>query len=225
MPDLLEVDHLVVRRGTKFALAPISFSLTDQSGIVGLFGQNGAGKTTLLKALAGLLRHQGGTISSLGDQRPVFLPDHPYLYDFLRVGECATLLGRYFADFSVEVADEIVTDLGLDRGKRLSQLSKGMAEQLSLGMMLARRGQVYLFDEPLAAVDPLTRETLVRLIHRHRPAGAAVVISTHLISGLEELFDQFMVMHEGALLLHEPVSELAVAGGLEETFKKAVRSA
>ncbi|MGP9728224.1 ATP-binding cassette domain-containing protein, partial [Glutamicibacter sp. 363] len=223
--NLLEVDQVVVRRGKRFSLSPISFKLTESSGIVGLFGQNGAGKTTLLKAMAGMLSMGHGSVSIAGSNRPVFLPDKPYLYDFLRVSECPELLQRYYSDFSVDIAEEILSDLKLDRSLKLSQLSKGMMEQLSLGMMLARRSNLYLFDEPLAAVDPVTRDLVLELIERHRPSGAAVVISTHLITGLESLFNECLVLHDGKLLMHEKVNVLQNSGGLEETFKKVIRNA
>lgn len=225
MADLLTLDRLVVRRGRKFSLAPTSLTLTEESGIVGLFGQNGAGKTTLLKAVAGMVDHHEGDIRTRNGRVPAFLPDRPYLYEFLRVDETPRLLARYYDDYSVEIADEIIDDLGLDRSKRVGHLSKGMSEQLSLGLMLARRAEVYLFDEPLAAVDPVTRDVVLSLIQRHRPEGSAVVISTHLIAGLESLFDEFAILHEGRLLLHEPVDTLMRDGGLEETFKKVVRGA
>lgn len=225
MADLLILDRLVVRRGKRFSLEPTSLTLTEESGVVGLFGQNGAGKTTLLKATAGLIDHHAGDIRTRNGRTPVFLPDRPYLYDFLRVDETPRLLSRYYDDYSVEIADQVIDDLGLDRSQRVAHLSKGMSEQLSLGLMLARRADVYLFDEPLAAVDPVTRDVVLSLIQRHRPEDSTVVISTHLISGLESLFDEFAILHEGRLLLHEPVGTLLRDGGLEETFKKVVRGA
>src|SRR5690606_509777 len=98
-------------------------------------------------------------------------------------------------------------------------------EQLSLGMMLARRSSLYLFDEPLAAVDPVTRDLVLELIKRHKPKDAAVIISTHLISGLEDLFDECLVLHNGELLMHQKVDSLQAEGGLEESFKKVIRNA
>src|SRR5690625_3777037 len=225
MDNLLEIEDLVVRRGTHFSLSPICLSLSSKSGIVGLFGQNGAGKTTLLRAIAGLIKYQQGMVRVAGGRAPVFLPDRPYIYDFLRVGETPQVLRTYFSDFSIDIADDIITDLGLDRRKRVSQLSKGMSEQLSLGMMLARRAHVYLFDEPLAAVDPATRDVVLSLIERHQPEGSTIVISTHLISGLECLFNECLVLHEGQLLLHERVDDLLADGSLEDAFKKVMANA
>jgi len=223
--NLLEVDRLTVRRSRKPILHSITLSLDANAGIVGLFGENGAGKTTLLQAAAGLITHQEGSIRASDGRVPVLLPDRPYLYDFLRVGECPQVLAGYFSDFAADIAEDIIAELDLKSSKRVGQLSKGMAEQLSLGMMLARRARVYLFDEPLAAVDPVTRDTLLELIRRYRPRDSVMVISTHLIAGLESLFDEFVILHQGRILLHEKTDALRAKDTLEDTVKEAMRNA
>lgn len=225
MADIVVVHDLVVDRGRNFSLAGPSFALSTGSGVVGLFGQNGAGKTTLLQALAGLLPIKSGTVRVSPRSQPVFLPDHPYVYAFLRVQECPAVFADMFSDFSVDVADAVIDELRLDRRKRIAELSKGMSEQLSLGLMLARRSNLYLFDEPLAAVDPATRDVVLDLITRYRPKDATVLISTHLIAGLESLFHECLVLHEGRLLLHEKVEDVSRRGGLETAFKEVVRHA
>lgn len=225
MAGIVVVDDLVVDRGRDFSLAGLSFTLSTGSGVVGLFGQNGAGKTTLLEALAGLLPIKSGTVSVSAGSHPVFLPDHPYVYDFLRVQECPVIFADMFSDFSIDVADAVIDELGLDRRQRVGQMSKGMSEQLSLALMLARRSNLYLFDEPLAAVDPATRDVVLDLMGRYRPPDAAVLVSTHLISGLESLFHECLVLHEGRLLLHERVEDVSRGRGLETAFKEVVRHA
>lgn len=221
MDEVVAAEGVVFQRGS-FQLDPMSFALYGDSGIVGLFGQNGAGKTTLLRGLAGLSPLSSGTIRRRpGHQRPVFLPDAPYLYDFLRVGESLALMERYFADFSQDRARAILDFLGLDRRKRVRELSKGMNEQLSIALMLARQNDVYLFDEPLAAVDPVTRDQLVRLIRKFLPEGAVTLLSTHLIFGLQDLFDSYMVIHDGALVAQGRVQDDERAG-LEDIVKGAI---
>jgi ABC superfamily ATP binding cassette transporter, ABC protein len=104
----------------------------------------------------------------------------------------------------------------------VGDLSKGMEEQLNLGMALARRSSVYLFDEPLAAVDPVTRDRMLDLIEQHKPDNALVIISTHLIAGLESLFDECVVLHDGRVLLRLRVSDMPEGRGLEERIKEAM---
>lgn len=218
---ILELDQLVASRGKSFSLAPISMSF-EQPEIIGLFGHNGAGKTTLLKALAGLLPIRSGRVRSAGGRRPTFLPDSPYIYRFLTVESVPTVLSAYFDDFDLALGSSIVKDLGLDSSKRVSQLSKGMEEQLNLGMTLARRSSIYLFDEPLAAVDPVTRDRMLDLIRKHKPEDALLIISTHLIAGLESLFDECVVLHEGRILERARASDFSDGRNLEHAIKEAM---
>ncbi|QKD80268.1 ATP-binding cassette domain-containing protein [Actinomyces marmotae] len=221
MNALLELGELVVARGRKFCLAPLTIRFANPA-IVGLFGHNGAGKTTLLRSLAGLLPPKSGFFRFRGTASPAFLPDAPFIYKFLRVGSVPEVLSGYFDDFDIARAKSIIDDLTLDASKKVGDLSKGMEEQLNLGMALARRSSVYLFDEPLAAVDPVTRDRMLELIKRHKPDDALLIISTHLIAGLESLFDECVVLHDGRLLLRVQVPEMPPGGSLESSIKEAM---
>lgn len=221
MTAILELEDLVVSRGRTFRLAPLTARF-DRPDVVGLFGHNGAGKTTLLKALAGLLPIRSGCARVRGSAPPTLLPDSPFLYTFLRVGSVPDVLGDYFEDFDRDRARSIIDSLSLDTSKKVGDLSKGMEEQLNLGMTLARRSSVYLLDEPLAAVDPVTRDRMLDLIRQHKPADALLVVSTHLIAGLEPLFDECVVLHDGRMLLRVRTSETASGKDLESRVKEAM---
>lgn len=224
MDTILELNDFEVSRGGKFSLSPISIKFNDPS-IVGLFGHNGAGKTTLLKALSGLLPLQSGEFHTKDLLSPVFLPDTPFIYKFLKVGSVPDVLAKYFSDFDATLGKSIINDLSLDVTKKVGDLSKGMEEQLNLGMTLARRSSVYLFDEPLAAVDPVTRDHMLALIKRYKPNDALLIISTHLIAGLESLFDECLVLHNGKILLKISVSDLISNQSLESRIKEAMINA
>ncbi|GGO98205.1 ATP-binding cassette domain-containing protein [Actinomyces gaoshouyii] len=225
MDMLLELNDFVVSRGRKFSLSPVNIRFNDPN-IVGLFGHNGAGKTTLLKALSGLLPVQSGESHIKDMSYPVFLPDTPFIYKFLKVGSVPGVLAKYFNDFDADLGESIIGDLSLDVKKRVGELSKGMEEQLNLGMTLARRSSVYLFDEPLAAVDPVTRDHMLDLIKRYKPNDALLIISTHLISGLESLFDECLVLHNGKILLRISVSDsISNNQSLESRIKEAMINA
>lgn len=156
---------------------------------------------------------------------PTLLPDAPFIYRFLKVGLVPDILADYFDDFDLDRGRSIINDLSLDKSKKVSDLSKGMEEQLNLGMTLARRSSVYLFDEPLAAVDPVTRDRMLDLIRRHKPDKALLIISTHLIAGLESLFDECVVLHNGRMLLRLRVSDIAPGQSLETKIKEAMLNA
>jgi ABC-2 type transport system ATP-binding protein len=221
LTDLLTVDGLSVRLGRRRALRDLSVRIEDRGAVIGLFGQNGAGKSTLIRAVCGLINRYSGSIRYSGSTI-AYLPDVPFLSGHLRLSQCVELAGELWSDFDPEVARQIFRELGLRDDLRVRQASKGMAEQIHLGLVLSRRTRLYVFDEPLAAVDPLTRDRLVRLIATHRLRGSTVIISTHLIAGLEELFDEAVVIHDGELVLQEDVSVIATHGGLEARIKEVI---
>ncbi|WIJ46547.1 ATP-binding cassette domain-containing protein [Curtobacterium citreum] len=221
MTDLLTIRHLSVRLGRRTAIDDLSLTIADQGNVIGLFGQNGAGKSTLIRSLCGVInRYRGEIVHDFGSV--AYLPDAPFLYGHLRLDQCIGLARQLWSDFDVVVARRIFAELGLSDDLRISRTSKGMSEQIHLGLVLSRRCRLYVFDEPLAAVDPWTRDALVRLIAEHRLPGSTAIVSTHLVAGLEDLFDEAIVMHDGALVLHEDVRAIAQRGGLEALIKDVI---
>ena len=223
MIDALRCEGLTVRFGKKTVLDSIDLTIEDRGRVVGLFGQNGAGKSTLMRVICGLVGRYSGTMErAAGDVG--YLPDTPFLYGFMRLEECIRTAQALFDDFDASVARAVFEELRLSLTTKIREASKGMSEQIHLGLILARRCPLYVFDEPLAAVDPLTRETLIALIRQFRAPGSTVIISTHLIGGLEELFDEAVVIHDGRIVLHDDVDDITSFGGLEHRVKEAIRA-
>jgi ABC-2 type transport system ATP-binding protein len=210
-------------RRRRHALVDLSFEIDGPAKVVGLFGPNGAGKTTLIRCMAGLINRYEGSISLGEDVRVAFLPDRPVYYGFLTLDECIELACTLDPAMSAAVARESLDALELDRSTRVAELSRGMSEQLHLALTLARRCRLVVLDEPLASVDPLTRDKMVRLIQA-RPAhdDSVVIISTHLISGLQELFDELLIVDNGRLVAYHTSD---VAGDDMEAYVKGVLSA
>lgn len=221
MPDLLTIQGLTVRFGRRTAVDDLSLTIEDRGHVIGLFGQNGAGKSTLIRSMCGVINRYRGVLSRHGNSI-AYLPDAPFLYGHLRLDQCVALAQQLWSDFDADVARRIFAELGLPDDLRVSQASKGMSEQIHLGLVLSRRCQLYVFDEPLAAVDPWTRDRLVHLIGKHRLSGSTALISTHLVAGLEDLFDEAIVVHDGALVLREDVHAIAARGGLEARVKEVI---
>ncbi|NQX11431.1 ABC transporter ATP-binding protein [Microbacteriaceae bacterium VKM Ac-2855] len=223
MTNALECTDLTVKFGRKVALDHLSVALEDRGNVVGLFGQNGAGKSTLMRVVCGLIGRYTGSM-----QRPsgavAYLPDTSFLYGFLRLDQCIQTAAALFDDFDVDIAGDIFQELGLPLSTKVSETSRGMGEQIHLGLILARRCNLYVFDEPLAAVDPYTRDKLIALIRQCRMPGSTAIISTHLINGLEELFDEAVVIQDGRLVLHEDVADITAFGGLELRVKGVIRA-
>ncbi len=221
----LRVEHLSVTLGRRQVLDDVSFATAARGQVVGLFGANGAGKSTLMRCLVGLIGRCSGTITLPAG--PVsYMPDRPYLYGFLRVSECLDLFASRYRDFSVARADDIVDRLGIDRTRRVNELSKGMSEQLHLALTFSRAASLYVLDEPLAAVDPYTRDVLLGIIQEVRGDGSVTVISTHIIDEVEQLFDEVVMISDGRLLLHDRVADVRARSGLslQDTFKKEMTS-
>jgi len=222
--SILAIEDLVVSRGRKFSLAPLTIRF-DDPGIVGLFGHNGAGKTTLLKALAGLLPIESGSFSIGGAAAPTLLPDAPFLYSFLKVGSVPGVLADYFDDFDPDRGRSIIDELSLDKSKKVGDLSKGMEEQLNLGMALARRSSVYLLDEPISGVDPAAREIVLDGVLRDFESDSLMLISTHLIADVEPIVDSVVFLKDGRLLLAGDADDLRQthSTSLDALFRKEYR--
>jgi ABC-2 type transport system ATP-binding protein len=220
MNNILTFEDVTVRLGRRLALNGLSLSIKDRGNIVGLFGQNGAGKSTMMRVACGVINRYQGQVQL--SSRVGYLPDSSFLYNFLTVGQSISMASSVFSDFDATIAERILASLGMNDSMRIGAASKGMLEQLHLGLVLARRCGLYIFDEPLAAVDPLTRDTMIGLIREYRQPHSTAIISTHLIGGLEDLFDEAIVIQDGKRILHENIRTSNNSGGLESRIKEVM---
>lgn len=205
MDSLLEVKGLCKHLDGRTVLGACSFSLAP-GHITGLLGPNGAGKSTLLRAIAGLWRPDGGEILLHG--RPIARRDRPkvaYMADH-------TLLPR---DLTVRQAVRWYRDLfpGLDpdrfravsgnlpEGEPVSRLSKGQAERLDLGLLLARDADLYLLDEPLGGVDPVERAKILWAAAGVMEDHNALLMATHLVHDIEPILDDVLFLRAGHVVL------------------------
>ena len=197
-----------------------NFHLTLPEGkIIGLLGQNGCGKTTLMKAIAGVLPFEGGEIFI--DGKPLgaetkqivsYLPDRSYFPDFMKVEEMIGFFADFYRDFDVARAEKLLADLQIDKKSRLKTLSKGTKEKVSLILVMARRAKLYLLDEPIAGVDPAAREYILSTIVSNYDPKASILITTHLISDIEQVLDEYLFL--------APYRGIVQAGSVEEVREK-----
>jgi ABC-2 type transport system ATP-binding protein len=216
--------------GKKAALNGLNLTVPKGS-IVGLLGPNGAGKTTLMKLIVSLLRNYKGTIT-VGGQHPgvetkkivSYLPDREFLYSWMSIKECIDFYHHAFADFQRDKACGMIEMLGLNLKDKVKSLSKGMQERVSLSLTFARRAQLFVLDEPLAAVDPSTRDKIMQIILDNFDPDSSILISTHLIRDVESLFTHIAIVDEGKVQLQGDVEELKREYGmpLEDLFKSIV---
>ena len=193
------MNHLVVCEGlTKTfsgcrALDGVDLKI-GRGKVIGLLGPNGSGKTTLIKILNGLLQPTSGEALIDGNKPNTYtksivsyLPDRSYLADWMKVKDVFDLFGDFYSDFDRARAQDMCRALGIDEGMRLKTMSKGTKEKVQLILVMSRKAQLYLLDEPIAGVDPAAREYILGTIINNYNEDGTVIISTHLISDIERI--------------------------------------
>ena len=214
--------------GTFVAVADLSFEVRGGE-IVGLIGPNGAGKTTTLRALAGILRPTTGRVSIDGHdlvadpleakRRLAFMPDEPHLFEYLTVTEHLRLVARLYGVADIERrAAALLDELEL-QGKERSlpgELSRGMRQKVVIACGLVRDATTLLFDEPLTGLDPLGIRRMRETIVARGRAGAAILLSSHLLHLVEEICTRVIIMDHGRKIADGTVEELRARVDLVE---------
>ncbi len=232
-------DYHKVYRET-VAVDGLSFEVAPGS-ILGLLGPNGAGKTTTLRALAGILRPTRGRMFVAGHdvvadpvaakRRLAYIPDDPKLFDALTVWEHLQFIASAYrvGEFR-EKGEELLRrfDLTEKREAMAQELSRGMRQKVAICCAYLHEPRAILFDEPLTGLDPYAIRTLKESIIERAKAGAAVVVSSHLLSLVEDLCTHLLILDRGRSLFQGTLSEagtqyagLQGIASLEEVFFRA----
>ena len=211
---ILECRQLTKRYSAQPALDHIDLAV-QPGGIVGLLGPNGSGKTTLLKLANGLLQPDSGEIlidgkkPSKETKRIVsYLPERTYFADWMRAEQLLDLFQDFYTDFDRKRAEEMLQHMNIRPKMRIKEMSKGMREKVQLILVMSRRAKLYLLDEPIGGVDPATRDYILHTIISNYDPEAAVIISTHLISDVENVLDDVVFLNYGSIALHKSVDEI-----------------
>ena len=209
--DLRKTYRTPFRRKQVEALRGVTFTV-ERGQIFGFVGPNGAGKTTTIRTLMGLIRPSGGTATILGHEIPSraareklgFLPESPYFYDYLTVGELLDLAGRLFGvphAVRAKRADELIERVGLGRARTqsLKKFSKGMLQRAGLAQALMNDPELVVLDEPMSGLDPIGRKEVRDLILELRDKGKTVFFSSHILTDIEAIADQVAIVARGQL--------------------------
>ena len=200
--------------------------------IVGLLGPNGSGKTTFIKLVAGLLFPNSGELAVGGmrigpDTKRIvsYLPDRDYLPVSMRVNELLKLFGDFYDDFDRARAVDILSRLGIDFSQKFGTMSKGTRERVQLALTMSRQAELYLLDEPIAAVDPAARDYILRTVLQNYKEGSTVLISTHLIADVEPILDDVIMLQNGTLRLYGSADRIRAdtGGSIDMLFREVYR--
>ena len=231
METILQATDLTKLYGAHTALNHLNVKLGG-GRIVGLLGPNGSGKTTFLKLCAGLLIPTQGSVTICG--KPVgpeskalvsYLPDRTYLRDKQKVRQQLDLFQDFYADFDRKRAEEMLRALNIDPEKKFGTLSKGNKEKVHLVLVMSRRARLYLLDEPIGGVDPAARDYILSTIIGNYDPQATVLISTHLITDVENVLDDYIFLHNGCVVQAGAVDDVREKTGksLDEHFREVFR--
>ncbi len=211
-----------------------NFNLEIPAGrIVGLLGPNGCGKSTLIKLISGLLQPDSGEISvagvPVGEQSKAlisYLPERTYFSPSMRVKELVDYFEDFYKDFDTPRAYKLLADLGIDPSQSLKALSKGTKEKVQLILVMSRQARLYLLDEPIAGVDPAAREYILSTIVSNYNPEATIIITTHLITDVEQVLDDFVFLNFGGKIIRSGNAEEArneSGKSLDELFREVFR--
>ncbi len=219
------------RKNRPPALAGVNLDL-PRGKVVGLLGPNGSGKSTLIKIACGLLVPTGGRLLVNGNAPGVqakanisYLPEKDYLPDWMRPADLLEYFGDFYADFDRARAEDMLRRLELEPRQRLKTMSKGTREKVQLVLVMSRRADLYLLDEPIGGVDPAARDYILDTIINNYREDATVVISTHLIADIEKVLDTVIFLKEGQISLVSTVDEIRENQGksVDALFREVYR--
>lgn len=232
MENVIECRGLTKDYKNVRALDGLNFTVPDRGAVVGILGVNGSGKTTLIKLLAGLLTPTCGEVRVAG--LPVgtetkglvaYLPDSNFLSETFTVAQEVEYYADFFEDFDREKALTMIRELDLDMKRKVRALSKGNKEKLGLILTLSRNAKLFIFDEPIAGVDPAARDYIMSTILSRKSKDATMIICTHLIADIEPALDHVLFLKDGRIVLEGEAEEIraregkSIDGLFREVFK------
>jgi ABC-2 type transport system ATP-binding protein len=231
MNTILECQSLTKKFSGSIALSNANLTL-ERGRIIGLLGPNGSGKSTLLKIINGLLVPDTGKVLIAGKEPGIetkkivsYLPERTYLADWMKVSDIIEFFKDFYSDFDPKKASDMLQRLKIDSSQRLKTLSKGTKEKVQLILVMSRNAELYCLDEPIGGVDPASRDYILNTIITNYNENATILISTHLISDIENILDEVIFIKEGNITLHASVDDIRTKEGksIDSLFREVFR--
>lgn len=229
--SIIEFQNLSKTFGKTKAVDNMSLSIAPGK-IIGLLGPNGSGKSTLFKLINGLLEPTKGQVLIEGQAPSMeskkiisYLPERTYLNDWMKIRDILNFFHDFYEDFDLVKAKEMLKVLGLDERHPLKTLSKGNKEKVQLILVMSRKAKIYLLDEPIGGVDPAARDFILETILSNYQEDATMIISTHLISDIEKVFDEVILLQNGSVYDYDSVDSIREKTGksVDELFREVFK--
>ena len=228
---LLEARDVSKFFGNKPVLNNINISI-GSGKLIGLLGPNGSGKSTLIKLCNGLLQPSGGEIIIAGNPVGVetkkvvsYLPERTYLDSAMSPVDYINYFADFYEDFNAGKAFDMLANLQINPRDKLRTMSKEKKEKVQLVLVMSREAKLYMLDEPIGGVDPAARDYILNTIISNYNPSATVIISTHLITDIEQVLDEVIFIRNGELMLHRTVDDIRMNEGksVDALFREVFR--
>lgn len=227
---MIEIKNLSLKYGGREVLKDLNLNI-DTGKIIGLVGENGTGKSTLMRVLTGLEKNYKGEVLIDGNKPGgktnaliSYQPDHLPFDDFMTVIDIGNIYERFYDDFDAENYYKMIDSFSIKRNLKIKECSKGMKDKVQIAATLARKAQVYLLDEPMTGIDPKARYEMLNTIIENFSPDSTLIISTHLITEIEKILDEVIIIADGKVVSHKAVDEIREENGLslEEYFREVL---
>lgn len=224
---LLKVRDLKKSYGDHAVLKGVSYDI-EQGKIVGLLGPNGCGKTSMIKSIVGLINDYEGTILVNGKAPGVeskkiiaYLPEKNYLSAWMTPKSAIKYMADFYENFDMQKALDMAAKFELPMKQKIKTMSKGQQEKLQLLLVMSRKADLYILDEPLGGVDLVSREFILDTIMKNHAENSTILLSTHLIYDIEKVLDRVLMVKDGKLVVNTDVSRITADGKtVEDLFRE-----
>ncbi len=226
--SLVEFKNVYKNYGRKEVLKDINIKI-EKGKIYGLLGPNGSGKTTMIKLINDLLKPTSGEILVEGNIPGVeskkvisYLPERTYFNMNMKVTDLLDFFEDFYDDFNRTKALELLERLHINPDDKLKTMSKGTKEKVQLIVVMSRKADIYILDEPIGGVDPASRDYILETILSNFQDGASIIISTHLISDIEKILDDVIFINQGKIVLNKSADEIRTKNKktIDELFRE-----
>ena len=227
---MIEIKDLSVKYGGRNVLEDMNLSL-EKGKIIGLVGENGSGKSTLMRILTGLERNYKGEVTIDGNNPggPTntlisYQPDHLAFDDSMTIIDIGNIYEKFYEDFDSARYYKLIDSFSIARNLKIKECSKGMKDKVQIAASLSRRTRIYLLDEPMTGIDPKARQEVLDTIIGNFDYEGILLISTHLISQIENILDEIVIIKDGKILAHKDVDTIREEEkiSVEEYFKEVL---